>query len=126
MTIAGSSGLACPPSYGDVCSLLRAEPRRFLVTGVAGFIGSHLLEALLGLGQSVTGLDNFATGSRDNLSDVLGRVGVRRCSAVPIHRRRYAIRSRVAAQWRAHASSSIKRRSRPFRVRSRTHWASIR
>ena len=71
----GSSGLARPPSYGDVCSLLRSEPRRFLVTGVAGFIGSHLLEALLGLGQSVTGLDNFATGSRDNLSDVLSRVG---------------------------------------------------
>jgi UDP-N-acetylglucosamine/UDP-N-acetyl-alpha-D-glucosaminouronate 4-epimerase len=75
MTVAGNSGLARPPSYDDVCSLLRSEPRRFLVTGVAGFIGSHLLEALLGLGQSVVGLDNFATGSRSNLSDVLGRVG---------------------------------------------------
>jgi UDP-N-acetylglucosamine 4-epimerase len=54
---------------------LRAEPRRWLVTGVAGFIGSHLLENLLELGQHVVGLDNFQTGSRDNLNDVLGRVG---------------------------------------------------
>ena len=75
MTLDEIPGLPHPACYDDVCSRLRCEPRRFLVTGVAGFIGSHLLEALLGLGQSVTGLDNFATGSRNNLSDVLGRVG---------------------------------------------------
>lgn len=75
MTIANTSRLPGSSKYDDVCSLLRSEPRPFLVTGVAGFIGSHLLETLLGLGQSVVGLDNFATGSRDNLSDVLGKVG---------------------------------------------------
>jgi UDP-N-acetylglucosamine 4-epimerase len=43
-----------------------------LVTGVAGFIGSNLLEVLLRLGQRVVGLDNFATGSRRNLEQVKG------------------------------------------------------
>jgi UDP-N-acetylglucosamine 4-epimerase len=42
----------------------------WLITGVAGFIGSNLLEALLGLNQNVIGLDNFATGHRSNLDAV--------------------------------------------------------
>jgi UDP-N-acetylglucosamine 4-epimerase len=46
-----------------------------LVTGVAGFIGSNLLETLLRLGQKVVGLDNFATGKRQNLEQVLSLVG---------------------------------------------------
>lgn len=54
---------------------LRARPRRWLVTGSAGFIGSHLLEVLLRAGQQVTSLDNFATGHRSNLEDVRRRVG---------------------------------------------------
>ena len=54
---------------------LRAEPRRWLVTGSAGFIGSHLVEALLRLGQSVVSLDNFETGLRGNLDDVRAAVG---------------------------------------------------
>src|SRR6266446_4332701 len=49
---------------------LRAAPRAWLVTGVAGFIGSNLLEALLKLDQRVTGFDNFATGHRKNLDEV--------------------------------------------------------
>jgi UDP-N-acetylglucosamine 4-epimerase len=60
--------------YEEVQALLSSRPRRWLVTGVAGFIGSHLLEALLRLDQSVVGLDNFATGSRQNLSEVLSAV----------------------------------------------------
>ncbi len=56
-------------------SHLRSQTRRWLVTGVAGFIGSHLLETLLGLGQEVVGLDNFSTGRRSNLDDVRQRVG---------------------------------------------------
>jgi UDP-N-acetylglucosamine 4-epimerase len=47
------------------------QPRRWLVTGVAGFIGSALLERLLDLGQTVVGVDNFLTGRRSNLDDVL-------------------------------------------------------
>ncbi len=45
-------------------------PKRWLITGVAGFIGSNLLEELLGLDQWVVGLDNFATGHRHNLEQV--------------------------------------------------------
>jgi UDP-N-acetylglucosamine 4-epimerase len=56
-------------------STLRANPRRWLVTGSAGFIGSHLIEALLGLGQRVVSLDNFETGHRSNLEAVRAAVG---------------------------------------------------
>jgi UDP-N-acetylglucosamine 4-epimerase len=49
---------------------LRARPARWLVTGCAGFIGSHLVETLLGLDQSVVGLDNFATGHQRNVDEV--------------------------------------------------------
>lgn len=48
-------------------SVLRSAPRHWLVTGGAGFIGSHLVERLLGLDQRVTVLDNFSTGYRENL-----------------------------------------------------------
>jgi len=50
---------------------LIATPRTWLITGAAGFIGSSILAHLLDLGQRVVGLDNFATGSRDNLDEVL-------------------------------------------------------
>ncbi|SDN01477.1 SDR family oxidoreductase [Polaromonas sp. JS666] len=57
---------------------LRKNPRAWLVTGVAGFIGSNLLEALLALDQRVVGLDSFATGRRENLEQVAQAVGVAR------------------------------------------------
>lgn len=50
------------------------EPKKWLVTGVAGFIGSNLLEALLKLNQTVVGLDNFSTGYQKNLDEVKGLV----------------------------------------------------
>jgi UDP-N-acetylglucosamine 4-epimerase len=57
--------------YDEVCEDLINKPRRWLVTGVAGFIGSALLERLLDLGQTVVGVDNFLTGHQRNIDDVL-------------------------------------------------------
>ena len=54
---------------------LRRWRARWLVTGSAGFIGSHLVETLLRFGQHVVGIDNFATGRRANLDDVRAAVG---------------------------------------------------
>lgn len=56
--------------YQTVCEQLRETPKTWLVTGVAGFIGSNLLETLLKLNQKVVGLDNFATGHQHNLDEV--------------------------------------------------------
>ena len=56
--------------YEQVTLELLQNPKVWLVTGVAGFIGSNLLEALLKLNQKVIGLDNFATGFRSNLDQV--------------------------------------------------------
>jgi len=57
-------------SYEQAKKRIRATPRTWLVTGAAGFIGSHLLETLLKLDQRVIGLDNFSTGNRNNLEQV--------------------------------------------------------
>jgi len=62
--------VAAVTRYEQVRSDLANAPRRWLVTGAAGFIGSHLLESLLRLDQFVVGLDNFATGHRRNLEEV--------------------------------------------------------
>src|SRR5689334_2995508 len=56
-------------------SILGGKDRTWLVTGAAGFIGSNLLAALLGLDQRVVGLDNFSTGFRRNLDQVRDAVG---------------------------------------------------
>ena len=47
----------------DLRALLARQPSRWVVTGAAGFIGSNLVEALLGAGQHLVAGDNFATGS---------------------------------------------------------------
>lgn len=57
-------------AYKILGKRLQAKPMSWLITGVAGFIGSHLLEELLKLNQHVTGIDNFITGSRKNLLEV--------------------------------------------------------
>jgi len=54
----------------DIHSDLRNQPKKWLVTGCAGFIGSNLLESLLKLDQTVVGLDNLSTGFQHNLDDV--------------------------------------------------------
>src|SRR6478735_7039063 len=56
--------------FEELLQRLPQEPKTWLVTGVAGFIGSNLLEALLKLDQRVVGLDNFSTGKKKNLDEV--------------------------------------------------------
>lgn len=65
-----STPMTTATAYASCQALLRQQPRRWLVTGVAGFIGSNLLETLLTLDQTVVGLDNFATGHQHNLDEV--------------------------------------------------------
>ncbi|WP_350635007.1 NAD-dependent epimerase/dehydratase family protein [Pseudoalteromonas sp. GW168-MNA-CIBAN-0100] len=60
--------------YEQIKIELLSSPKTWLVTGVAGFIGSNLLEHLLKLNQKVVGLDNFATGHQHNLDEVQGLV----------------------------------------------------
>ena len=62
--------------YDTVRNQLQAEPKTWLITGVAGFIGSNLLEHLLRLDQRIIGLDNFSTGKRSNLDEVRNSVTV--------------------------------------------------
>jgi UDP-N-acetylglucosamine 4-epimerase len=64
--------------YESTREELCQTPFSWLITGVAGFIGSHLLESLLMLDQRVMGLDNFSTGTRSNLEDVRSRAGTNR------------------------------------------------
>lgn len=64
--------------YTEVCGAVQAAPKTWLVTGVAGFIGCNLAEALLNLGQRVVGLDNFATGHQKNLDQIRDSVGAAR------------------------------------------------
>jgi UDP-N-acetylglucosamine/UDP-N-acetylgalactosamine 4-epimerase len=63
------------PLLEGVLSALKSSPRSWFVTGAAGFIGSHLVETLLSLGQRVIGLDNFSNGTRENLEEVKASVG---------------------------------------------------
>ncbi|MBC3345845.1 Vi polysaccharide biosynthesis UDP-N-acetylglucosaminuronic acid C-4 epimerase TviC [Pseudomonas sp. SWRI196] len=56
--------------YETLLKTLPLSPKQWLITGVAGFIGSNLLETLLKLDQRVIGLDNFATGHQHNLDEV--------------------------------------------------------
>ncbi|MDO9191845.1 MAG: NAD-dependent epimerase/dehydratase family protein, partial [Undibacterium sp.] len=61
--------------YDNIQQNLKSNQSTWLITGVAGFIGSNLLEALLKLNQQVVGLDNFATGYQHNLDQVRELVG---------------------------------------------------
>ena len=64
-------------TYDELKNRLQNDTKTWLVTGVAGFIGSALLEMLLQLNQRVIGLDNFSTGSSYNLEEVKGLVSDR-------------------------------------------------
>jgi len=62
-------------AYALACEALTAAPRRWLVTGGAGFIGSHLIERLLALGQEVVALDDLSTGHRGNIDEAVAASG---------------------------------------------------
>jgi UDP-N-acetylglucosamine 4-epimerase len=64
-------------TYASLQERIRLRRRTWLVTGAAGFIGSHLVENLLRLDQNVVGLDNFSTGRRENLGDFAAQPGFR-------------------------------------------------
>jgi UDP-N-acetylglucosamine 4-epimerase len=66
--------------YEQLKSRLASEPHTWLITGVAGFIGSNLLETLLKLNQRVVGLDNFSTGYQHNLDEVQSLVSAEQWS----------------------------------------------
>jgi len=68
-------------AYEELCERLKNETHTWLITGVAGFIGSNLLETLLKFDQRVVGLDNFATGHQRNLDEVRSLVSPERWSA---------------------------------------------
>jgi len=74
-----------PAALNALKAQLDAEPKTWLVTGVAGFIGSNLAEALLLLGQRVVGLDNFATGHQRNLDEVRSLVSPAQWSRFRFH-----------------------------------------
>ena len=60
--------------YQNLQDQLQREPKSWLVTGAAGFIGSNLVEALLKLGQKVIALDNYSTGRATNLQEIRTRL----------------------------------------------------
>jgi UDP-N-acetylglucosamine/UDP-N-acetylgalactosamine 4-epimerase len=71
--------------YAQVQAELLGAPKVWLVTGVAGFIGSNLLEVLLKLNQTVVGLDNLSTGYQHNLDEVQGKVSAQQWSKFSFH-----------------------------------------
>jgi len=64
--------------FDKIKTTLPSQRKTWLITGVAGFIGSNLLEELLNLDQTVIGVDNFFTGKQDNLADVQNKVSANR------------------------------------------------
>src|SRR5258706_12535014 len=67
-------------AYHELQAALQGAPKTWLVTGVAGFIGSNLLESLLKLDQRVVGIDNFSAGKKSNLEEVARIAGPERWS----------------------------------------------
>ena len=71
--------------YDQIKQELITTPKFWLITGVAGFIGSNLLETLLSLNQRVVGLDNFATGYQRNLDEVQSKVTTEQWARFEFH-----------------------------------------
>ena len=67
-------GFGVKMQFLEILNELKRQPRNWLITGVAGFIGSNLLEFLLANNQKIIGIDNFSTGERSNLESVKRKV----------------------------------------------------
>ncbi len=73
-------------TYLELQNRLRSEPKTWLVTGAAGFIGSNIVEQLLRLDQRVVGLDDFSTGHQKNLDEVRALVSAAQWSRFNMNR----------------------------------------
>lgn len=89
----------------------------YLVTGAAGFIGSTLARALLSRGEVIRGLDNFSTGKRENLVDVLDRIELYEADLLDLNALHKACR-----EW---ITFFTKRPSLRSRGRCKIPWATI-
>src|SRR5262249_28303178 len=56
-----------------------------LITGIAGFIGSSIARGLLAQGDEVRGIDNFATGKRENIAEILGQIDLREADLLDLN-----------------------------------------
>lgn len=72
-------------SYARIKKKLISNQKTWLITGVAGFIGSNLLETLLDLNQIVIGVDNFSTGNKENLDEVKSLLSSRKWKKLYLH-----------------------------------------
>src|SRR5579864_1762345 len=62
----------------------------YLITGIGGFIGSSLARALLARGEQVRGIDNFSTGNRENIKEILDQIDFREADIVDLDAMRNA------------------------------------
>ena len=74
------------PKYRKIKDNLLSEPKTWLITGVAGFIGSNLLQELLELNQTIVGADNLSTGCQSNLTEVQKQVTKKQWSRFMFHK----------------------------------------
>ena len=74
------------PKYRKIKDNLLSEPKTWLITGVAGFIGSNLLQELLVLNQTIVGADNLSTGCQSNLTEVQKQVTKKQWSRFMFHK----------------------------------------
>jgi hypothetical protein len=104
--------------YEQARGKLLAQPMAWLITGVAGFIGSNLAESLLRLNQRVIGLDNFATGKRINLEQVREAVQRKQWAQFTFIKKTFVSLERADMPVRASITCSTKPLSAPCRTRS--------
>jgi nucleoside-diphosphate-sugar epimerase len=62
---------------GAQSGIIKQSMSTYLITGIAGFIGSSLARAILELGDKARGIDNFSTGKRSNIAELLDRIDLR-------------------------------------------------